>query len=84
MQKKKALIILLMAALGIAISIQGCRDLRKHSRKEIENYLRDRLMVEDFVITDGPAKVKVRSNDDWMWTAETDCFSPFVFVWFAD
>lgn len=82
MQKKKALIILLMAALGIAISIQGCRDLRKHSRKEIEDYIRDRLRVEDFVITGGPVKVKVRSNDDWMWTAETDCFSlsePVVF-----
>ena len=46
MPKGSRALVFFLIAIGVALTIQGCRDLRKHSRKEIEDYIRDRLMVE--------------------------------------
>lgn len=80
--KTKYIVPILIAVLGLTIGISGCGPLKKSKKKDIEFFIRNDMGIEQFDIIGSPVKVDFGSNDDWMWTAETNAYSlrePVIF-----
>jgi hypothetical protein len=79
---KKVFLSMLFLTAGIIIAVTGCGPLKKSAKKDIEFFIRNDMGLEQFDIIGSPVKVDFGSNDDWMWTAETDAYSmpePVIF-----